>query len=121
MGKIQEEEEEQVTKDILKRAEQAILYKGQRLASRKVYLEVQRQKEADKLKESDKPKELDKQKEDEGPKVGKSKDSHEEADKRSPTPEWDPQAVREAKRRGPSIQITISSKNESQIGRPKRG
>lgn len=44
-----------------------------------------------------------------------------EIDDRSPTPDWDRTELREAKRRGPSIQITISSKTESQIGRPRIG
>ncbi|XP_045126566.1 E3 ubiquitin-protein ligase RBBP6-like [Portunus trituberculatus] len=42
-------------------------------------------------------------------------------EERSPTPDWDRAELREAKRRGPSIQITISSKTESQIGRPRGG
>ncbi|XP_071521063.1 uncharacterized protein snama isoform X2 [Panulirus ornatus] len=81
------EEERKVTVDILKRAENAI-FSGRGLASRKVFLDTQKQKEIE---------------------------------ERSPTPDWDRTELREAKRRGPSIQITISSKTESQIGRPRGG
>ncbi|XP_064120371.1 E3 ubiquitin-protein ligase RBBP6-like isoform X2 [Macrobrachium nipponense] len=83
------EEEKKVTVDILKRAENTI-FSGRGLASRKVFLDPQKQKE-------------------------------DEEQVRSPTPEWERSELREAKRRGPSIQITISSKTESQIGRPRGG
>ncbi|KAK7086675.1 hypothetical protein SK128_025024, partial [Halocaridina rubra] len=49
----------------------------------------------------------------------KQKDLEEK--EKSPTPEWERLETREAKRRGTSIQITISSKTESQIGRPRGG
>ncbi|XP_076053885.1 something that sticks like glue isoform X2 [Oratosquilla oratoria] len=84
-----EDDEKKVTTEVLKRAENALFSKG--MSGRGL---TQRKVYLDQQKQR-------------------------ETEVRSPTPEWEKAETREAKRRGPSIQITISSKFESQIGRPR--
>ncbi|KAL7644221.1 UNVERIFIED_CONTAM: hypothetical protein RMT77_005047 [Armadillidium vulgare] len=87
-----EEEENLVTSNVIKRTENALSSKelsNGSLISRKVYMEKNKEKEIE--------------------------------SRRTPISEWGKVDTQEAKKKGFSIQITISSKTESQIERPRIG